>query len=570
MHAQPAGMDADALLVALKSRNIDAAQALLAGQLSGINLDYAEEDGRTALHYAASAGDEAAALVEALAVKGASVNMLNAHGISPLQKAVMSDNSHVALALIKCGADINVRNARGQTALDLAKTTLFRDAMVRAASAAEKARTRLATGHKVTMEPDVAVEQPKVVEEAHAGAPNAAELRRLWQARQGQVAAAHGESPSSLAQYLAVHAGKAISGQDGGAGSVGGVDALVGRRLRAATAALLSSGKAGNLVDAAQRHAHTDAGDENISAARSTPTSASATLPRWLREVDASDSPAAPGRLPLPPLPRPSPHPRGEGSALWLPRQASGQVKAFSPTGSFTPSAAADASASPLFPQLTQLSTRLTMAAAEAAKGVRVAAEGVAGRLSARRSASLPADEALAADLAAADGRFGEHVASFIARFTAHCENGERRAAAAEAAVVEVPAVGAAASGVAAVESAATDVTAAEVAEVLLPPAAFAASAAGAAPAAAGSVAELPRVYDSVLREAAEMLLEFEASLLEVWRMHMPMRVTRAHEQPPAPTCMHVVARACACNALSHSFRVAGVIHRGSGSDNRV
>jgi uncharacterized protein len=84
-------------------------------------LDVADEDGSTALQWAAHRDD--AALVDALLHAGADVRRANDYGATALGEAAVLGNVRVMSALLKAGADADSANARGQTALMLVART---------------------------------------------------------------------------------------------------------------------------------------------------------------------------------------------------------------------------------------------------------------------------------------------------------------------------------------------------------------------------------------------------------------------------------------------------------------
>jgi ankyrin repeat protein len=118
--------DAAQLLSALKMRDTSQAMQLLS-RCSSESVNVADESGRTPLHLAVTLESDAAVkIIEALVSRGACTDVPNAHGTTPLQKAVMGNHTEAALALTRMGADITITNARGSTAIDLARSEDFR------------------------------------------------------------------------------------------------------------------------------------------------------------------------------------------------------------------------------------------------------------------------------------------------------------------------------------------------------------------------------------------------------------------------------------------------------------
>ena len=79
------------------------------------DVNRAESDGTTALHWAAYQGD--ADMATLLIRAGARVNAANAFGVTPLKLAAYNGNPAIAVALLKAGADANAVTGEGETVL---------------------------------------------------------------------------------------------------------------------------------------------------------------------------------------------------------------------------------------------------------------------------------------------------------------------------------------------------------------------------------------------------------------------------------------------------------------------
>jgi hypothetical protein len=107
--------DADGLTPlhwAADSAEAETAQQLLA---LGANANARDHAGRTPLHYAARAGQSS--IVEQLFAHGASISAADVRGNTPLHLAASRARPAVAGLLIAAGADVNARNEAGQTPL---------------------------------------------------------------------------------------------------------------------------------------------------------------------------------------------------------------------------------------------------------------------------------------------------------------------------------------------------------------------------------------------------------------------------------------------------------------------
>ena len=90
-------------------------QAALAFITEGADVNTAESNGTTPLHYAVYNGD--LVLVETLIKAGANVNVLNNYGSSPVAEAAILGDAAIMAALLAAGADPESPNTDGQTAL---------------------------------------------------------------------------------------------------------------------------------------------------------------------------------------------------------------------------------------------------------------------------------------------------------------------------------------------------------------------------------------------------------------------------------------------------------------------
>lgn len=96
-------------------------RAALAMIAEGADVNLAQPDGTTPLHWAAYRVDRE--LVLALLRKGARAHVVNTYGASPLAEAVRVANVELVGMLLEAGTDANVANEDGQTALMLAART---------------------------------------------------------------------------------------------------------------------------------------------------------------------------------------------------------------------------------------------------------------------------------------------------------------------------------------------------------------------------------------------------------------------------------------------------------------
>lgn len=112
---------------AAKKKDAAAVKALLK---DGADVNAAQGDGMTALHWAATNGD--AALTQMLLAAGANVRATTRlGGITPLHMASEAGHAAVAAALIAAGADTNIATTTGATALMLAARSGNSDTVTR-------------------------------------------------------------------------------------------------------------------------------------------------------------------------------------------------------------------------------------------------------------------------------------------------------------------------------------------------------------------------------------------------------------------------------------------------------
>jgi ankyrin repeat protein len=106
------------LVDAVRSGNVAQVRALLQQR---IDVNAAEPDGTTALHWAARGGEVETARL--LVAAGAKVNATNRYGVTPLSLASVSGSGPLIELLLNAGADPNTSRAGGETALMTAART---------------------------------------------------------------------------------------------------------------------------------------------------------------------------------------------------------------------------------------------------------------------------------------------------------------------------------------------------------------------------------------------------------------------------------------------------------------
>ena len=112
------------LIEAIKRADTKAVRALLQQRM---DVNIAEEDGTTALHWAANRED--LGTVNLLIDAGANVKATNRYGVTPLAVACTRGNAAIIERLLKAGTDPNASLPGGETALMTAARTGIADAM---------------------------------------------------------------------------------------------------------------------------------------------------------------------------------------------------------------------------------------------------------------------------------------------------------------------------------------------------------------------------------------------------------------------------------------------------------
>ena len=120
---QAGALDAP-LVEAVRKGDAAAVRALLQ---RGTDVNAPEQDGTTALHWAAETDD--LELVQLLIRRGADVKAANRYGATPLMAACLGGSAAVVDALLQAGADANTASPDGETALMLAARSGKTDAV---------------------------------------------------------------------------------------------------------------------------------------------------------------------------------------------------------------------------------------------------------------------------------------------------------------------------------------------------------------------------------------------------------------------------------------------------------
>ena len=159
------------IVAAAQARDAARVRALVS---QGVDVNAADEDGTTALHWAVHNDD--AALVEALLRAKADPRATNDLGATPMSEAAVTGDVAVIAALLKAGADPDSPSAQGQTALMvLARTSNVAAARLLIRSGARVNATEKLRGQTALMWA-AAESQPAMIREllAHGADVNAA------------------------------------------------------------------------------------------------------------------------------------------------------------------------------------------------------------------------------------------------------------------------------------------------------------------------------------------------------------------------------------------------------------
>ena len=108
----PLAAEATPLIDAVKRQDVVAANALLD---RGADVNAAEGDGATALHWAAQLDDPT--MVDLLLESGAAADAANRFNVTPLELASLNGNRAIVERLLAAGADVNARSREGHTPL---------------------------------------------------------------------------------------------------------------------------------------------------------------------------------------------------------------------------------------------------------------------------------------------------------------------------------------------------------------------------------------------------------------------------------------------------------------------
>ena len=119
--------------------NVDKVTVLLKERGAGAGgyvVDEADDSGMTLLIKAADGGDES--MVAALLNLGANVNLVDQDGMTALHTAALCDHAAIAELLVKAGADVTLE-CDDETALDMCESKALRATLEAAAAAAAAA-----------------------------------------------------------------------------------------------------------------------------------------------------------------------------------------------------------------------------------------------------------------------------------------------------------------------------------------------------------------------------------------------------------------------------------------------
>jgi ankyrin repeat protein len=129
--------DTPSIVAAVKAANLATVLVLIKQR---VDVNAAEADGTTALHWAARADD--VEMVQALLKAGADVRRANRYGITALQLAAVNGSPAIVRLLVDAGADVNAVLPEGETILMTAARTGRGDAIEILAGAGAKVDAR--------------------------------------------------------------------------------------------------------------------------------------------------------------------------------------------------------------------------------------------------------------------------------------------------------------------------------------------------------------------------------------------------------------------------------------------
>ena len=110
--------DSPSLISAVKANNVAAVQTLIKQR---VDVNAAEADGTTALHWAARADD--VEMVRTLVKAGGNAKLANRYGVTALQLAAVNGSAPIVKLLVDAGADVNAVLPEGETILMTAART---------------------------------------------------------------------------------------------------------------------------------------------------------------------------------------------------------------------------------------------------------------------------------------------------------------------------------------------------------------------------------------------------------------------------------------------------------------
>jgi len=116
--------DPPPIIAAVKTNNVAAIQSLIKQR---VDVNAAEPDGTTALHWAARADD--VELVKMLVRAGGNAKLANRYGVTALQLAAVNGSTPVIKVLVQAGADVNAVLPEGEPILMTAARTGRADAL---------------------------------------------------------------------------------------------------------------------------------------------------------------------------------------------------------------------------------------------------------------------------------------------------------------------------------------------------------------------------------------------------------------------------------------------------------